>query len=134
MSSAAGHVVLLAQPHDDTREMYAEFLRHNGFTPIAVSNGTDALKAAPRADLIVTGIRLSGGDDGLDVIARLRADERTKNRPIIVLTACVAPADRKRAETAGCDLFLPKPCLPGDLLREVRRMLPRRVRRRRGTI
>jgi len=119
----AGRVVLLVQRHDDTREMYAEFLRHNGLTPIAVSNGTDAVNAAPGADVVVTGIALNGDIDGVELIGRLRHDERTNTTPIIVLTGCVQPTDRQRAEDAGCEVFLEKPCLPEALLREVRRML-----------
>jgi CheY-like chemotaxis protein len=119
------HVVLLVQPHGDSREMYAEFLRRNGFSILAVDNGHDALSAAVDAHIIVTGI-LVPGLDGLELIARLRSDTRTKNKAIIVLTACAFPADRARAEHAGCDVFLPMPCAPDELLRHVRRLLPRR--------
>lgn len=118
-------VVLLVQSsRDDGLEMYAEFLRHEGLAPIAVSNASDALTAASKAAVIVTGILLPGSSmDGIDLIARLRSDERMKHTPIIVLTACVWKTERERAEHAGCDVFLPKPCLPNDLLREVRRLL-----------
>lgn len=75
--------------------MYAEFLRYHGFAPIAVSSVRNAL----------------------------RHDDGTMRKPIIVLTACVYRRDRERAEHAGCDVFLPNPCLPNDLLREVRRVL-----------
>jgi CheY-like chemotaxis protein len=131
MPRDSGRVVLLVQPDDDSREMYTEFLRHHGLACVAVSDGADALKAAPHATVVVTGIHLSGGGiDGVELIARLRRDARTKHTPIIVLTACVLSDDRQRAEHAGCDLFLPKPCLPGRLLREVRRMIPRQIRGR----
>ena len=43
--------------------------------------------------------------------------------PLIVLTACAWPKDRARAEGAGCDVFLPKSCLPNDLLGEVQQLL-----------
>jgi CheY-like chemotaxis protein len=123
MPADAGRVVLLVQPHDDTREMYAEFLRHHRFTPIAVADGAAALKEAGRADVIVTGILLPGTMDGVELIARLRRAEGTKHTPVVVLTACTLRSDRERAEQAGCDAFLVKPCLPDDLLAEVRRVL-----------
>jgi two-component system response regulator RpaA len=117
-------VVLLVQPtRDDGLEMYEEFLRHEGLTPIPVSSGRDALTLAPRADVIVTGILLPGSFDGVELVAQLRRDERTKAIPIIVLTACAWDSERERAEMAGCDLFLSKPCLPHDLLVAVRRLL-----------
>jgi CheY-like chemotaxis protein len=66
--------------------------------------------------------------DGVTFVARLRADERTKHRPIIVLTACAWQRDRDRARAAGCDAFLPKPCPPADLVREIRFQLAQRQR------
>lgn len=117
-------LVLLVQPsRDDGLEMYAEFLRYHGLTPIPVSSANDALKLAPKADIIVTGYLLPGSIDGVELTARLRAAERTKHTPIIFLTACAFQSDREQAEHAGCDAFLPKPCLPDELLCEVRRLL-----------
>ena len=116
-------VVLLVQQSPDDGDMYAAFLRYCGLAPIAVSNARDARVLAPHADIIVTGIMLDGPTDGIALVRRLRADACTKHTPIIVLTTCVWPRDRQRAERAGCDVFLPKPCLPNDLLREVRLLL-----------
>ena len=105
------------------REMYAEFFRHEEFLPIPVSNARDGLTVARKADIIVTGLLLLGDIDGIEFIARLKRDERTKRIPLIVLTACAWKSDRHRAEEAGCDIFLAKPCLPDHLLREVRLLL-----------
>jgi CheY-like chemotaxis protein len=114
--------------------MYAEFLSHAGLTAIPVSRATDALAAAAKADIVVTGIRLPGSFDGIELIARLRAQPRTKQTPIIVLTASALQAERERAKRAGCDAFLPKPCLPEELLREVRRLVkPSKLRHLRNT-
>ena len=71
----------------------------------------------------VTGILLPGSMDGVALTARLRATERTKHTPIIILTACAFQSDREHAWHAGCDVFLTKPCLPNELLCEVRRLL-----------
>jgi len=118
-------VVLLAQSFgDDSLEMYAEFLRYHGFIVIEVSNTGDALALAPHADIIITGILLSGPFDGVELVRRLRSLTRPKHQPIIVLTACAWQSDRERAQDAGCDVFLPKPCLPDELLAAVRRLLP----------
>ncbi len=116
-------VVLLVQADADSREMYTEFLRYHGCLPVPVSTACDGLTFAPRADVIVTGLLLPGDIDGIEFIARLKRDECTKRIPIIVLTACAWTSDRERAEQAGCDLYLPKPCLPDELLRNVQRLL-----------
>jgi DNA-binding response OmpR family regulator len=103
--------------------MYAEFLSSHGFAVMAVSDARDALIAAPKADVIVTGILLAGSMDGVELITRLRRDGRAARRPIIMLTACAWDAERARATQAGCDLFLAKPCVPSELLRHVRASL-----------
>jgi two-component system cell cycle response regulator DivK len=127
-------VVLLVQPDADSREMYTEFLRYEGLLPVPVSNARDGLTVARKADVIVTGLLLPGDIDGIEFIARLKRDERTKRIPLIVLTACAWKSDRERAEEAGCDVFLAKPCLPDHLLREVRLLLAASKRRDNGWV
>lgn len=124
MSTTRRPVVLLVQPEgDDGLEMYAEYLRYSGLAAIGVSNARDALTFAPEADIIVTGLVLDDTVDGAELVSRLRGDDGTMHKPIIVLTACAWRRDRERAEHAGCDVFLSKPCLPDTLLREVRLLL-----------
>ena len=105
--------------------MYAEFLRHKGFTTHPVATAAEALRAAPAADadIIVTGILLGADMDGLELIQELRNDERVRRTPIIVLTACAWRSERERAERAGCDAFLPKPCSPDELVQAIARVL-----------
>jgi len=122
-SSLEHALALLVQPEHDDREMYVEFLHHEGLAAICLSNAKQAMTIAACADVIITGLRLPGEINGAELIAWLKGDERTKNIPIIVLSACAWDADRERAETAGCDLFLSKPCLPCELVRELRRLL-----------
>jgi CheY-like chemotaxis protein len=111
--------------------MYAEFLRANGFSVTEVDSTDDGLSAAHDADVIVTGVRMPGSFDGIELVRRLRDDERTKSKPLIVLTACTFEPDQSRAFAAGCDVFLPKPCLPELLLKEARRLIEhsRRLRK-----
>lgn len=117
-----GSILLVEAPADD-RPMYADFLRENGFSVTEVDSTDAGLTAAPTADLIVTGVRLAGSFDGIELVRRLRDDERTRDTPLIVLTACAFEPEEARAYAAGCDLFLPKPCLPDVLLQEARRLI-----------
>lgn len=124
--------ILLVEPPEDDRPMYAEFLRASGFSVTEVDSTDEGLSAAHAADLIVTGVRMPGSFDGIELVRRLRDDERTRSKPLIVLTACTFEPDQSRAFAAGCDVFLPKPCLPEMLLQEVKRLIEqaRRLRRR----
>lgn len=125
VTAARRPVVLLVQRvRDDGLEMYADYLRYSGLAAIGVSTVDDALTFAPRADVIVTGILLDDKADGVELVSRLRGGGDTMHKPIIVLTACEWHRERERAEHAGCDVFLSKPCLPDTLLREVRMLLP----------
>jgi DNA-binding response OmpR family regulator len=103
--------------------MYAEFLRANGFSVTEVDSTDAGLSAATAADLVITGIRVPGSFDGVELVRRLRGDTRTKDTPLIVLTACAFEPDQARAFAVGCDVFLPKPCLPEMLLAETRRLI-----------
>jgi CheY-like chemotaxis protein len=103
--------------------MYTEFLRYHGLAVSPVSDSRTALMLAPQADIVVTGMNLDDPVDGVELVSRLRDDDCTRSTPIIVLTACARPRERARAESAGCDVFLLKPCLPDDLLGEVRQLL-----------
>jgi CheY-like chemotaxis protein len=113
-------VVLLVESHEDSRDMYADYLLACGFRVQTADTTDDALRRASDADVIVTEIRVRGSFDGVELIGRLRDADETKETPIIVLTACAFATDQQRALAAGCDVFLPKPCLPGRLVTEIR--------------
>src|SRR5687768_290967 len=101
--------VLLVEDSEDDRTMYAEYLGLQQFRAIEIDSTADALAMARTADVVVTGIRVPGPFDGIELVRRLREDDRTKQKPVIVLTACTFEPDQQRAYAAGCDVFLPKP-------------------------
>jgi len=134
--------VLLLEPHADSRELYVSFLRHVGLRVVAPETTDQALRFAHIADILITGIRVNGSEDGLGLVRRVRARRSAKQLPIVVLTACALASDEIAAKAAGCDVFLTKPCLPGELVRTIRKLtgvrLPAhgrmaKVRLRRGT-
>jgi DNA-binding response OmpR family regulator len=122
---SAAPVVLLVQPDDDSRDMYVEFLSHHGFEVVCPESAGAALTRAADADIIVSGLLLPGVMDGYEFIARLRAGQSTRHKPIVVVTAWAWQTERLRALEAGCDVFLAKPCLPRQLLMHIRRLLAR---------
>jgi DNA-binding response OmpR family regulator len=115
--------VLLVDAFADARQMYAEYLATVNFRPIEVDDAADALKRAQDADVIVTAICLPGPFDGIELVRRLRASDAACRKPIIVLSACALETERKRALEVGCSAFLPKPCLPDALVRQIRILL-----------
>ncbi len=101
--------VLLAEDHDELRQMLQSHLRQAGFAADAVSSGEDALAAAAAADYDVVILDLGLPDlDGMEVLRRLRAGVAA-SVPILVLTARRSVGDRVEGLDAGADDYLSKP-------------------------
>jgi two-component system, cell cycle response regulator DivK len=125
MAGPASPAVLVVDDNDDTRAMYAHLLRSAGFEVRLAADGDEALAAADqRPDLIIMDLAMPGLN-GWEATRRLKTGERTKDIPIIVLTAHALDHYRDVAVAAGCDAFLSKPCAIEDLVSEVRRLLAR---------
>lgn len=108
------HVVIVDRD-GDSRELYAEVLRSHGHRVNLFDNAEEGYRAAQDADALVTGIGLSGAIDGIAFVRALRESGATR-LPIVVVSAYAQDIDRQRAREAGCDRFLPKPCLPEQLV------------------
>ena len=74
-------------------------------------------------DLILMDVQLPKMS-GLDATRMLRADERTRHIPIIVITSFALSGDREKATEAGASSYLAKPYSPRELLALVRQFLP----------
>jgi DNA-binding response OmpR family regulator len=105
---------------DDSRDIDARVACAEGFT---VFPGLGALIGLAVDAMIPGKVILDDPMDAVELVSRLRHNDCTRSTPIIVLTARVWPTKRARAEGAGCDVFLPQPCLPNDLLDEVRQLI-----------
>ena len=124
MSTEQGPLILVVDDYQDAREMYAEYLQFSGFRVAEARNGNEAVAQAfsLRPDLILMDLSLPGMD-GWEATRVLKADERTKHIPVVALTGHALAGASEGARKAGCDSFVTKPCLPDDLVVEVRRML-----------
>lgn len=119
--------VLLVDDYPDAREMYAEYLQFSGYDVIEAANGMEALQRAldSAPDIILMDLSLPVMD-GWEATRRLKSDERTAPIPVIALTGHALAGISEGAKKAGCDAFVTKPCLPEDLVREIRTMLDSR--------
>jgi two-component system, cell cycle response regulator DivK len=116
--------VLLVDDYPDAREMYSEYLEFSGFDVIEAGNGMEALQRAVETcpDIILMDLSLPVMD-GWEATRRLKADERTAAIPVVALTGHALAGISEGAKKAGCDAFVTKPCLPEDLVREIRKIL-----------
>ena len=124
MSQQPSPLILVVDDYQDAREMYAEYLQFSGFRVAEARNGNEAVEQALalKPDLILMDLSLPGMD-GWEATRRLKADDTTKHIPIVALTGHALAGASEGAKKAGCDSFVTKPCLPDDLVVEVRRML-----------
>ena len=70
--------ILLVEPPENDRPMYADYLRDHGYSVTEVDSTDAGLSAAQAADLVITGVRVGGSFDGIELVRRLRGDDRTK--------------------------------------------------------
>jgi CheY-like chemotaxis protein len=124
MTDQHAPLILVVDDYQDAREMYAEYLQFSGFRVAEARNGNEAVEQAfaLKPDLILMDLSLPGMD-GWEATRRLKADEATRHIPIVALTGHALAGASEGAKRAGCDSFVTKPCLPDDLVVEVRRML-----------
>lgn len=113
---------------DDARltAMVGDYLSHAGFE-VAVAGSLTAGRAALQEslpDLLVLDLMLPDGD-GLDFCRELRANQRLKRLPVLMLSARGEPMDRILGLELGADDYLPKPFEPRELQARIKALLRR---------
>jgi two-component system cell cycle response regulator DivK len=108
--------ILLVEDNEMNRDMLSRRLQRRGYAVIAAEDGEKGLLLArsEMPDLILMDISLPGMS-GWEVTRILKADEATRNIPIIALTAHAWITDREKALEAGCDEYDTKPVEFGRL-------------------
>ena len=121
-----GPRVLVVDDHEDTRQMSLLVLHSQGFAASAAAGADDAFMRAceDRPDVIVTDLAMPEGD-GWELIQKLSTDPRTKQIPVVMVTACATEQVRERAAREGLAGFFFKPCPPDELAAELRRLCGR---------
>ena len=115
--------VLLVDDDGDGRELCAEYLAGAGFEVLQAENGAEAIETATwrRPDLVVMDLEMPVMVDSRPT-KRLRCDPRTCAIPVIVLSAN-GDVNHAKAERAGCDTCLVKPCDADELEGVIRALL-----------
>ena len=78
--------ILAVDDDDSIRDLLTIQLRRHGYDVLTAADGEEALEKAPAADFVVLDLMLPKLD-GYEVCRRLKSVEKTKNIPIIMLTA-----------------------------------------------
>jgi CheY-like chemotaxis protein len=120
--------VLVVDDSDVIRTLIAVNLELEGFEVVQAVDGQDALEKvlelAP--DVMTIDVRMPRLD-GFDTVERLRADPRTSDLKIAMVTACAQASDLRRGDEVGVDAYVTKPFDPSTLVRTVRDLVARRT-------
>ncbi|NYZ11970.1 response regulator transcription factor [Azospirillum sp. RWY-5-1] len=116
--------LLIVEDEEELAELMKANLRRGGFAVDTVGDaeGARAALAAQRYDAVLLDLGLPD-DDGLDVLAELRA--RRDGTPVIAVTARDGVADRVRGLNGGADDYLTKPFAHEELLARIHAVLRR---------
>jgi CheY-like chemotaxis protein len=124
--------ILVVEDEPENRLFIGLMLRTEGYEVIEAEDGQSALallQRDPLPDLILLDVMMPGLN-GWEVFQRLRADSRTIDVPVVMLTALAQRADVERAVQLGVDGYLTKPFEPADLIHTMESTMKTRGRRR----
>jgi two-component system phosphate regulon response regulator PhoB len=119
---------LIVEDEPAISELLAINLRHNGFEPVVCMDGEQAQREldAVLPDIILLDWMLPGAS-GIALARQWRKAERTKQVPILLLTARSEEGDKIQGLDAGADDYITKPFSTQELMARIRAILRRRA-------
>jgi two-component system cell cycle response regulator DivK len=116
--------ILIVEDNALNLKLLVDLLEAHGYGTISTGDGLEAINLArqTRPDLILMDIQLPDVS-GLEITRWLKEDERTKDIPVVAVTAFAMAGDERRAREAGCDGYIAKPIMVADFLQTIVRYL-----------
>jgi two-component system cell cycle response regulator DivK len=120
-------LILIVEDNEKNRKLVRDVLQIKGYQTIESESAEEGIKLAldKSPALILMDIQLPG-IDGITALKQLRADPKTKNIPVIAITASAMTHNRKTMLAEGFDGYQTKPISLKDFLGEVERVLAAR--------
>ncbi len=122
----AGELILVVEDNEKNRKLVRDVLTFKGYQIIEAERGEDGVRLAKERlpNLILMDIQLPGMN-GIEALGHLRADPRTRDIPVIAVTASAMTQDRQKIMAAGFDGYQAKPIDVTQFVAAVREMLDR---------
>jgi len=120
--------ILVVEDEEDILELITYNLSREGYATTGVTSGEDALVTAKTdvPDLVLLDLMLPG-IDGLEVCRELKTEPKTRQTPIIMLTAKGEETDIVAGLELGADDYIVKPFSPRILIARMRAVLRRQA-------
>jgi len=125
LNTTEGKKVLIIEDQEVFIEMFGGKLKQDGFEVVSAKNGAWGVKEALEKDFDLLIIDMvMPAMNGEEVVTKLKMEEKTKNIPIIVLSASVDEETQKRVEKMGVEAFFVKTRItPSDLSQKAKELL-----------
>jgi two-component system alkaline phosphatase synthesis response regulator PhoP len=119
-------LVMVIEDEKEIRDLIRYNLERAGFRVSAAADGEEGLKRlfAARPDAVVLDLMLPG-QNGLDVLRKVRGEAATRDLPVMVLTARSTEMDKLLGFERGADDYLTKPFSPRELVARIKALLRR---------
>jgi class 3 adenylate cyclase/CheY-like chemotaxis protein len=116
--------ILIVDDEPFNLDLLEQELSDQGYAIERANDGAEALAKVPSflPDVVLLDYMMPGMN-GLEVVKRLKQDEKYKIIPVILLTAKASQEDKVRGLDAGADDYVVKPFEPFELLARVRSMM-----------
>lgn len=113
-------VILIVEDDPQNRKLFRDLLAFRGYTTLEAMDGKQGVEIAleRKPDLIVMDIQMPVMD-GLEATRILKADDATREIPVIALTALAMEGDEERILEAGFDGYIAKPIDTREFLKMV---------------
>ena len=118
--------IAIVEDEEDLRELLRLHIEREGYEARLYATGDEFLNSVQMTsfDMLILDLMLPG-TDGLDVCRILRADDSTKDIPIIMLTAKSSEADIVVGLELGADDYMTKPFSPRELMARIKALFRR---------
>ncbi|MET9292439.1 response regulator [Streptomyces sp. NPDC003077] len=115
--------VLVVDDNKVIRQLIRVNLELEGFEVVTAADGAECLEIVHQVSPdVVTLDVVMPRLNGLEAAERLRADARTRDIPLVIVSACTQ-LEVESGQAVGVDAFLEKPFEPVELVRVVRRLI-----------
>lgn len=115
------YLILIVDDNPSNLSVLADYLEDCGFTTRVATNGELTLQRAQRIQpaLILLDVMMPPGIDGFETCRRLKADEKTKDIPVIFMTALSSIEDKVKGFAVGGVDYITKPIQYEEVLARV---------------
>jgi two-component system, cell cycle response regulator DivK len=129
--ATAGKCVLIVEDNPLNMKLFSAVVEAQGYHVLKATNGSQGLYLAHQEhpDLIIMDVQLPDMS-GLEVTHSLKADNYTRDIPIIVTTAHWLRGDEEEIRASGCDGFIAKPIAIAEFLELIELFVTRGVAHR----